>query len=219
MFRMARLVLSQIGYWNSLEKAAPMWRKLWLRFRCDCYVSMKAQIYHPERIVLGQGTHVHHDAILNFKSSHSRYSPSITIGRNSKILPSAKIIPQEGYVKIGDNCTIQYGCLLYGVGGLEIGSNTRIAAHTVIAPMNHIYSDPATPIWKQGETAIGIRIGSDVWIGSGVKVLDGVTIGDGAVVGAGSVVTKSIPSYSVAAGVPARVIKRRDARMPEAQIS
>lgn len=212
-------VLRQIGYWGSLEKAAPMWRKLWLRIKYDCYVSIKAHIFHPDRIELGQNAQIYQGAILNFKSAHSRHSPSIMIGCNSRILPSAKIIPQEGYVKIGDNCTIQYGCLLYGVGGLEIGSNTRIAAYTVITPMNHIYSDPATPIWKQGETAIGIKIGSDVWIGSGVKVLDGVTIGDGAVVGAGSVVTKSIPPYSVAAGIPARVIKMRDGRMPEAQIS
>ncbi|OQW32159.1 MAG: hypothetical protein A4E20_03300 [Nitrospira sp. SG-bin2] len=219
MLIMAGLVLRQIGYWSSLEKAAPMWRKLWLRIKYDCYVSMKAHIYHPDKIVLGRGAHIYQDAILNFKSSHSGHSPSIAIGCDSKVLPSAKIIPQQGYVKIGNNCTIQYGCLLYGVGGLEIGNNTRIAAYTVITPMNHIYSDLGTPIWKQGETAIGIKIGSDVWIGCGAKVLDGVTIGDGAVVGAGSVVTKSIPPYSVAAGVPARVIKMRDGRMPEAQIS
>ncbi len=115
-------------------------------------------------------------------------------------------------MKIGAYCTIQYGCLLYGVGGLEIGDNTRIAAHTVISPMNHIYSDPNIPIWKQGETAIGIKIGNDVWIGNGAKILDGVTIGDGCVIGAGSVVTKSIPPFSVAVGVPAKVIKQR--RMP-----
>ena len=54
-----------------------------------------------------------------------------------------------------------------------------------------------------------INIGNDVWIGSNVKVLDGVTIGDGSVVGAGSVVNVDIPPYSVAAGVPAKVIKRR----------
>lgn len=217
MFIMVRRVFRQIGYLRSLEKPASMWRKLWLRFKYDCYVSMKAEIFHPEGIALGQNAQIYQYAILNFKSYHSRHSPSITIGCNSRVLPFSKIIPQEGYVKVGDNCTIQYGCLLYGVGGLEIGDNTRIAAHTVISPMNHVYTDPSIPIWKQGETAIGIKIGSDVWIGSGAKVLDGVTIGDGSVVGAGSVVTKSIPPFSIAAGVPARVIKKRDGGMPEAQ--
>lgn len=124
-------------------------------------------------------------------------------------MPDAKLIPQQGYIKIGRDCSIQYGCLLYGVGGLEIGDNTRIAAHTVITPMNHIFSDPNVPIWRQGETAVGIKIGNDVWIGSDVKILDGVEIGDGSVIGAGSIVTKSIPPYSVALGVPAKVVKRR----------
>jgi len=54
-----------------------------------------------------------------------------------------------------------------------------------------------------------ISIGSDVWIGSNVIILSGVTIGDGAVIGAGAVVTKDIPPYAVAAGVPAKVIKSR----------
>ena len=215
MFMMVRRILRQIAYAIEMEKPASMWRKLWLRLQYNCYVSRKAQIFYPDRVVLGDNAHVYQDTVLNFKSSHSQHSPSITIGRNSRILPGAKIIPQQGYVKIGDNCTIQYGCLLYGVGGLEIGDDTRIAAYTVISPMNHIYADPSTPIWKQGETAIGIRIGKDVWIGTGVKILDGVTIGDGAVVGAGSVVTESIPPFSVAVGVPARVIKKREGRMPE----
>nr|MDN4742047.1 CatB-related O-acetyltransferase [Lachnospiraceae bacterium C1.1] len=54
-----------------------------------------------------------------------------------------------------------------------------------------------------------ISIGNDVWIGNHVKILDGVKIADGAVIGAGAVVTKDIPPYAVAAGVPARVIKYR----------
>jgi acetyltransferase-like isoleucine patch superfamily enzyme len=53
---------------------------------------------------------------------------------------------------------------------------------------------------------------NDCWLGSGVKVLDGVTIGKGSVIGAGSVVTKDIPELSVAVGVPARVIKKRDGK-------
>lgn len=54
-----------------------------------------------------------------------------------------------------------------------------------------------------------IVIGNNVWIADNVVVLSGVTIGDGAVVGAGAVVTKNVPPYCIAVGVPAKVIKTR----------
>jgi len=75
--------------------------------------------------------------------------------------------------------------------------------------MNHIYKDPKTPIRLQEIRAIGIIIEDDVWLGVGSTVLDGVTIGKGSVIGAGAVVTKDIPPYSIAVGVPAKVIKKR----------
>lgn len=184
-------------------------RKMSLRLKYDCYISMRADVFDADRILLDKGVEIHEHAMLNFNSSQSEYSPNIRIGSYTRVLPYAKIIPQGGVVNIGAYCTIQFGCVLYGVGGLEIGDNTRIAAHTIISPMNHSYLDPDMPIWKQPETSIGIKIGNDVWIGSGVKILDGVVIGDGSVIGAGSVVTKSIPPFSVAVGVPAKVIKKR----------
>ncbi len=72
------------------------------------------------------------------------------------------------------------------------------------------YSSQKLEIRLQGESRKGITIGSDVWIGAGAIILDNVKIGDGCVIGAGAVVTKSVPSYSVAVGVPAKVIKKRD---------
>lgn len=206
---MSHRLIRQFGYQLSQERAVSVWGKIRLRLKYDCYISLKADLFHADKIALDEGAQIYQYAILNLNSRQSKYSPSITIGKQSRVLPYAKIIPQEGFIHIGAYCTIQYGCLLYGVGGLEIGDHTRIAAYTVISPMNHIYTDPNTPIWKQGETALGIKIGRDVWIGSGSKILDGVTIGDGSVIGAGSVVTKSIPPFSVVVGVPARVIKQR----------
>lgn len=79
----------------------------------------------------------------------------------------------------------------------------------VFIPANHRFSDISRPIMEQGLICKGIVVGSDVWIGTGAKVLDGVEIGDGAVIGAGSVVTRDIPPYSVAVGVPAKVISYR----------
>ncbi len=77
---------------------------------------------------------------------------------------------------------------------------------------SHNFSDPNIPINQQGLTCKGILIEDDCWLGTGVRVLDGVTIGRGSIVGAGAVVTKSLPPYSIAVGVPARVIDRRDMR-------
>ena len=85
----------------------------------------------------------------------------------------------------------------------------RIGAHVVIIPYNHLFEDPSVQIFKQGSSQQGVFIEDDVWIGAHVTVTDGVRIGKGSVIGAGAVVTRDIPPYSVAVGVPARVIKSR----------
>ena len=203
--------LRQFSFWWSQDRPASSLGKLRLGLRYDCYVSPQAHVYFPGRIRLAEGVSISEGAMLNYRSGSGK-GVNLSIGSGTKIMPGARLIPQQGSIQIGSNCTIQYGCVLYGVGGLQIGNDTRIAAHTVITPMNHVYADPDTPIWRQGETALGIRIGRDVWIGSGVKILDGVEIGDGCVIGAGSVVTRSLAPYSVAMGSPARVRKSRSIR-------
>ena len=85
----------------------------------------------------------------------------------------------------------------------------RIAANTIIIPANHGFKNIDIKICDQSMTKKGIVIKDNIWIGAGVTILDGVTIGEGSIVGAGSVVTKDIPSYSIAAGVPSKVIKKR----------
>ncbi|MBW4633845.1 MAG: acyltransferase [Iphinoe sp. HA4291-MV1] len=96
-----------------------------------------------------------------------------------------------------------------GPGNIKIGKWCLIAAHVGIFANNHIFDDPTQYIENQGVTRQGIVIEDDCWIGHAVTILDGVTIGKGSIIGAGAVVTKDIPSFSVAVGVPAKVVKSR----------
>ncbi len=78
-----------------------------------------------------------------------------------------------------------------------------------VSDADHRFDDPRRPITWQGFTAKGpTRIGPNCWLGANVVVTSGVTIGERCVIGANSVVTRDIPAFSVAAGAPARVLRR-----------
>jgi acetyltransferase-like isoleucine patch superfamily enzyme len=112
-------------------------------------------------------------------------------------------------INIGANSVIGAFTCIHGPGNIRIGESCLIASHVGIYANNHIFADPTQRIIDQGVTREGIVIEDDCWIATGVTILDGVMIGQGCVIGAGAVVTKSIPPYSVAVGVPAKVVSSR----------
>ena len=116
----------------------------------------------------------------------------------------------SGFFEIGDHSYIGCNAVLgAGGGGIKIGNNVLIGQSVNIHSESHVISDPTKLIREQGISYQGIVIEDDVWIGSKATILDGVVIGRGAVIGAGAVVTKSIPPYGIAVGVPAKVIGTR----------
>jgi acetyltransferase-like isoleucine patch superfamily enzyme len=116
---------------------------------------------------------------------------------------------ENGYIEIGSDTSLgPYTCVA-GPGRVKIGKFCLISSHCGIYANNHIFTDLTKPIAFQGVTTENIVIEDDCWLGTGVKVLDGVKIGRGSVIGAGAVVTKDIPPYSIAVGVPAKVIGSR----------
>ncbi|OOZ40926.1 hypothetical protein BOW52_05235 [Solemya elarraichensis gill symbiont] len=156
-----------------------------------------------------RGVEVDKTATIDWSVSIDPARGKITIGPDSSLDRGVILRAYGGSITIGSDCTVNPYSLLYGGGGLKIGNGVRIAAHTVIVPSNHIYSDPEKYIYSQGESKQGITIEDDVWIGAGVRILDGIVIGKGSVIGAGSVVTKSTEPYSIVVGVPARQISTR----------
>ena len=142
--------------------------------------------------------------------SEIQLAKNIIIGKKTRISSFVKIKVTNGFIRIGKNCTINSFCFIDAdKGGVEIGDNALIGPHVGIHGSNYNYESREKLIIDQGIVSNGIRIEDDVWIGSHSTILDGVTIGKGAVIGAGAVVTKDIPPYSVAVGVPAKVIKER----------
>lgn len=111
-----------------------------------------------------------------------------------------------GDVSIGNRSFIGVSNVI--IGPVEIADHVMTAQNVVISGMNHSYEDIHTPPTMQKVSTSPIRIAENVWLGANSVITAGVSIGRHTVVGAGSVVTKDLPEYCVAAGNPAKIIKR-----------
>lgn len=170
------------------------------------YISPCATLCHPG---LSLGAHIFiGDGVTIFGRAASE---KVVIG--DKVFINKDTIIESGHggsLFIGARTTIQPRCQFSVYKGeIRIGNDVQVAPNCAFYPYNHGMSAgvamKSQPLFSKG----GIRIDDDVWLGYGVIVLDGVHIGKGAVVGAGSVVTRDIPAGSIAAGVPAKVVKER----------
>jgi len=134
------------------------------------------------------------------------------VGDGLTIFSNVTILHPE-LIKIGKDVHINYGSFIDASGGeIEIGNNVLIGPYCVLRAANHIFSDPNTPIMKQGHEPGKIIIEDDVWLGANVIVLPNVKIGKGSVIGAGAVVSKDIKPLTIAAGVPAKKIGTRGSK-------
>lgn len=150
---------------------------------------------------IGQGAYVSPKAML-------REPKSIALGDRTTVGRFAEINPQGGRITIGSDCSIHNFCVLYGAGGISIGTGCRIANGATLIAFNHAI-DGCSPIRTQPITRKGITIESDVWIGARAIVLDGVTIGRGSVIGAGTVVSRDVTPGSIVVGSLGRKSWRR----------
>lgn len=140
-------------------------------------------VFHPENIYFGSNIYIGHYTIL------------------------------KGYYKnkmvIGDNTWIGQSCFFHSGGGLKIGKNVGIGPGVKIITSYHIEEGTDIPILFSKIKFEDVVIEDDCDIGVGATILPGVKLGKGTQVGAGSVVVESTNSYSVVAGVPAKIIRSR----------
>jgi acetyltransferase-like isoleucine patch superfamily enzyme len=140
----------------------------------------------------------------------------VSLGNRSRISRNTRLLALKGYgsqlftphISIGDNVSIGFGCTLSCVNRLEIGHDVTIGDNVYIADSHHDYSNPALGVLDQPLLPGRITIGQGAWVGYGAFIAGNVSLGEHSIVGANSVVTRSVPAYTVVAGVPARPIKR-----------
>jgi acetyltransferase-like isoleucine patch superfamily enzyme len=150
--------------------------------------------------------------------------PYIRIGRDVIVGPyctlSAGVMPghvpdHDPVVAIGDAVLIGRGSGIVGHRSVTIGDGVFTGHYVYVTDANHGYEDVHETIGRQFAAPRPVAVGAGSWLGHGSVVLPGATVGEHVAVGAGSVVTGDLPSYSVAVGNPARVIKRYDTERAE----
>ena len=144
---------------------------------------------------------------------------NITIGKNFSSGKNFRIQAISKYcsfeyspqIVIGDDVTINPNCQIVAVNKISIGNNVLLASNVFISDHSHgsiKFDDIATPpALRMLESKGNISIGDNVWVGQNVSILPNVSIGRNSIIGANSVVTKDVPEYSIAVGIPAKVIK------------
>ncbi len=145
-------------------------------------------VFHAETISLGSNIYVGHQAIL--KGYHDRS------------------------MSIGDDTWIGQQCFFHSAGGLEIGASVGIAPGVRILTSLHEEPGVPTPIMEGAIRFAPVSIGEGSDLGLSCTILPGVHIGKGVQVGAGAVVSRDLPDFAVAAGVPARVLRMRPGATP-----
>ncbi|RME46904.1 MAG: acyltransferase [Chloroflexi bacterium] len=191
-------------------------------FLAECrgplFVGRRVQLLNTRRMHFGRGVTLEDDVKIDALSSEGVWlGDNVSVGRFSVIECTGVITHLGKGFRIGANSNLGDYNFVGAAGGVSIGENVLIGQHVRFHSENHVFTRTDIPIKAQGVTNEGIVVEDDVWLGSGVVVLDGVHIGRGAVVAAGSVVNRDIPAYTVAGGVPAKVLKQRKA--PEEQES
>jgi acetyltransferase-like isoleucine patch superfamily enzyme len=133
----------------------------------------------------------------------------LEVGAHTLLEPGVWLTaPGSARIRVGSGTFLNLGVMVAAIELVEIGDHCMFANGCFVTDANHRFDDPRSPVPWQGFTSEGpTRIGDNVWCGANVVVTGGTTIGERCVIGANSVVTEDIPPRTVAAGVPARVLR------------
>jgi len=135
----------------------------------------------------------------------------VHLGRWSWIGHGCKIRCHEGEVRIGAKTVMGQECTISAFQHVSVGRECILADRVMLIDFDHGVVETERPVREQGIYKQDVRVGHNVWVGYGAAFLRGVTVGDNSVVGTYAVVTGDVPDNAVVGGVPARILRMREA--------
>lgn len=189
-----------------------IWWKLWLKHSSGLLlIGRNVTIHNAQYISVGRDFVAENSCeIQGLSMAGIIFGDHVTVGSYAMIRPSGYYGREIGVgLKVGNHSNIGPYCFIGCSGKIEIGSHVMMSPRVSIYAENHNFERCDLPMKEQGITREETIIEDDCWIASNSIILAGVRIGRGSVVAAGSVVAKDVPPYSIVAGVPARIIKKR----------
>ena len=135
----------------------------------------------------------------------------LRLGRWSWIGHGTKIRVHEGECEIGAKTVLGQECTISAFQHVSIGRECIVADRVMLIDFDHGVVEVERPVREQGIYKRDVQVGNNVWVGYGACFLRGVTVGDNTVVGTYAVVNRDVPHNAVVAGVPARILRMRDA--------
>lgn len=136
---------------------------------------------------------------------------TLRIGRWAWIGDGSKIRVHEGEVSIGAKTVMGQECTISAYQHVSIGRECIVADRVMLIDFDHGVVEVERPIRLQGIYKRDVRVAHNVWIGYGACILRGVTVGENSIVGTSAVVTRDVPPNAVVGGIPARVLRMREA--------
>ena len=161
---------------------------------------------HPHKIAIGDNVVIDDGCCLDAKGTDNK---GITIGNGVFVGRNTILSCKNGDIVIDDKANIGFNCEVFSASRVRVGKSVLMAAYTYLVGGDHLYDRVDIPVLEQGRTARGIEVDDNVWLGAHVVVTDGSRVGRDAIVGAGAVVVGDIPEFSIAAGIPAKVMRDR----------
>ena len=164
---------------------------------------------HPGKMSIGSKTVIDDNVLLCARGADEG-PEAFVLGEDVLIGRFCIVQAKRGTLEIGSRCVLGTHSQIVSTAGFKLGSYVMTGPQCYFGGSRHGTERNGTPMIDQPTTTRGpVVIGDDVWFGTGVRVLDGVSIGTGAVIGSGSVVTKDVPDYAIARGIPAQVVAER----------